>query len=701
MGTIKIAVDGKILDVEKEKTILEVVLDSGIYIPHLCHHPDLKPVGDCGICVVEVQGMDELPKACMTPATDGMVIKTNTTQVQDLRLEALDIIMVNHPPLCVGCHQFLNCELLSVRQFVGIGRYKGGRERKPKMRYTDPSNPLFIHDQMLCIQCGRCVRACNDLRGVGVLQFIEEGEDKWVGISANKTFKEAGCRFCGACVEVCPTGAMRDREDLVETKRLRDALLPCIDSCPAHVNIPLYVRLIREGKYSEAVAVIREKVPFPEVLGRICNHLCETSCRRGELNEAVSIRELKRYAVENDQKRIWKSHIQKNEPSGRKVAIIGSGPAGLTAAYDLALMGHAVTVYEAMPEAGGMLRYGIPAYRLPREVLDREIFEIQAQGVEIVTGEKIESLDDLLKLKGYDAVTVAIGTPRGLKPPIPGADLEGVHIGLEFLWNVNFGKEVRLGEKVVILGGGNVAFDCARVARRVGGKEVHIVCLEAADAMLADSDEIMQGEGEGICMHPARTFTRIILQSKNTLGVECLRVRSFRIEKNGSVDIDPIAGSEHILSADTVIFAIGQAPEQPRAFGLETNSRGYIEIDSETGHSSNAGVFAAGDIVTAGHSVVKAIVSGKEAARAINRYLGGDEYIPKSGSSNADSCLEPIENFAARTRCHRIDLKPENVETFNEVIKSFSCEEATGESMRCLRCDLRFNITPVKYWGEY
>lgn len=701
METITITIDGKTFAIEKEKPILEAALEVGVYIPHLCHHPDLKPVGDCGICVVEVQGMDELQKACMTPAADGMVIQTDTPQVQNLRLEALNNIMANHPPLCVGCHQFLNCELLSVRQFVGIGQYKGGRKRKLKMRYTDPSNPLFIHDQLLCIQCGRCVRACNDLRGVGVLQFIEEGEDKWVGIPGDKTFAEAGCRFCGACVAVCPTGAMRDREELIENKRLGDALLPCIDSCPAHVNIPLYVRLIREGKYAEAVAVIREKVAFPEVLGRICNHLCEMGCRRGEINEAVSIRELKRHAVENDQKQIWKSHIQKNEPSGRKVAVIGSGPAGLTAAYDLTLMGHAVTVYEAMDRAGGMLRYGIPAYRLPREVLDREIAEIQAQGVDIVTGQKIGSLDDLLENQGYDAVLVAIGTPRGLKLPIPGADLEGVRIGLDFLWDVNSGKKVSLGEGVVILGGGNVAFDCARVARRVGGKEIHIVCLEPADAMLADQDEILQGKVEGISVHPGKTFTRIIRQNENTLGVECLEVRSFRINKNGSVDIDPVAGSQHILSADSVIFAIGQAPIQSRVFGLETTPRGYIEIDAETGHSSTADVFAAGDIVTAGNSVIKAIVSGKQAARAINKYLGGQEYIPKSLSSDADSCLEPIDNFAAKPRYNKVDLSPENVETFNEVIKSFTCQEATEESMRCLRCDLRFDITPVKFWGEF
>jgi NADPH-dependent glutamate synthase beta subunit-like oxidoreductase len=463
----------------------------------------------------------------------------------------------------------------------------------------------------------------------------------------------------------------------------------------------LYVRLIHEGKYSEAVTVIREKVPLPEVLGRICNHLCEASCRRGEINEAVSIRELKRYAVENDQEKKWKAYIQKIDPSGRKVAIIGSGPAGLTAAYDLALMGHAVTVYEAMPQAGGMLRYGIPAYRLPREVLDREISEIRIQGVEIVTGEKVESVDELLKQKDHDAVLVAIGTPKGLKPPIPGADLEGVLIGLDFLWDVNSGKKVDLGERVVILGGGNVAFDCARVARRVGGKDIHIVCLEPADAMLADPDEIMQGKGEGISIHPARTFTRIIRQGENTLGVECLKVRSFKINKNGSVEIDPVTDSQHIFSADTVIFAIGQAPQQPRAFGLETTSRGYIEIDSDKYHTSAAGIFAAGDIVTAGHSVVKAIVSGKEAAKAINKYLGGDEYIQESLSCDAESCLEPIENFAAKTRCDRIDLKPENLETFNEVIKSFSCQEATEESSRCLQCDLRFEISPVKFWGEF
>lgn len=705
METIKLDIDGKTIETKTGKTILEAALEGGIYIPHLCYHPDLKPVGTCGMCIVEVEGMDEIPSSCMTQAENGMVIKTKTPKIEHMRREAMDLLLVNHPPECTDCSQYLNCELQSVRQYIGTAE-KITTKTKLKPIPVNRNNPLFVHDFIRCIKCGRCVRACNDLRGAGVLQFIEEGEETRVGVPGDKSLIDAGCRFCGACVEVCPTGSMRDKEELVEGKKRRQALVPCTYTCPAQINVPLYIRLIREGKFPEAAAVIREKVPFPEILGHVCNHPCENVCRRGEVNESISIRDLKRFAVENDQKRLWEHNIKKNDPTDKRVAVIGSGPAGLTAAYHLTRLGHSVTVYESLPLSGGMMRYGIPEYRLPRDVLERELKEIENFGVEIKTDTKIESLDDLIQDEDYDAALVACGAHRGQKLPIPGADLANVLIGLDFLREINSGKEVKIGEKVLVLGGGNVAFDCARVARRKGAQEVHIACLEPRDAMLADPEEIEEGEEEGVIIHPSRTFSRILEEEGLILGVECLEIESFEFDDDdGSLEIETIEGSEHVLTADTVIFAIGQHPDIPDEFDLDLDDLGRIDVDPYTFDTSEDGIFAAGDAVTGTGSVIGAIASGKKGAAAVDKYLGGNGEIDEILAPPIDEpefWLGPGEDFALKKRKQRVCNDVENrVTNFCEITKGLDTEKAIDESNRCLRCDLRLKITPVKFWGDF
>jgi formate dehydrogenase beta subunit len=373
---IKLIIDGKETETLQGKTVLEAALEGGTYIPHLCHHPDLKPIGTCGICVVEIKGMEEPVSSCMTAASEGMIVETKNPQIEQLQREAMEKLLVNHPPECVECSQYLNCELQSVKQYVGIAEDASTKTKlKPIPKNT--SNPLFIHDFIRCIKCERCVRACNDLRGAGVLQIIEDEEGKHVAIRDEKSLAEAGCRFCGACVEVCPTGSMRDKEELMEGKKRRQALVPCTYTCPARIDVPRYVRFVREGKFAEAAAVIRERVPFPNVLGYVCTHPCESSCRRGEVNDAISIRDLKRFAVENDRERLWEKNAKQAAATDKRVAVIGSGPAGLTAAYYLARLGHEVTVFESLTQAGGMMRYGIPEYRLPRDILEDEIKEIE------------------------------------------------------------------------------------------------------------------------------------------------------------------------------------------------------------------------------------------------------------------------------------------------------------------------------------
>ena len=703
LGTIKLTIDDKTIETEEGKTILEASLENGTYIPHLCHHPDLKPIGTCGICVVEQEGVDEPLTSCTTLVAAGMVIKTKTPRIEQMRRKAMELMLVNHPPECTECSQYLNCELQSVKQYIGITDDLTSKTRVKPIP-VDRRHPLFIHDFIRCIKCERCVRACNDLRGAGVLQMIEEDGSKRVVIAEGKTLLEAGCRFCGACAEVCPTGSMRDREELMEGKKRRQALIPCQYTCPVGIDVPRYVRLVRKKKYAEATAVIREKVPFSKVLGYVCNHPCESVCRRSEVNEAISIRDLKRFAAENDYERLWEKNSRKASPTNKRVAIVGSGPAGLTAAYYLTKLGHGVTVFESLPSAGGMMRYGIPAYRLPRDVLNSEIHEIEKMGVEIKTSTKIESLEKLMLDDGYDAVLVAVGSQVGQKLQIPGADNKNVLIGLDFLQAVNLGESVELGKKVLVLGGGNAAFDCARTARRLGADDVHIACLEPRGAMLADPEEIEQGGEEGITIHPSHTFKEVLIEGNKLMGVECLDVESFEFDDDGSIEIEAVEESEHILSADTVIFAVGQRSEVPAEFDLDIDERGRIEVDPYLLDTSVEGIFAAGEAVTGKGSVIEAIASGKKGAIAIDKYLGGDGEIDETLAplEEPECWLGPGDGFASLGRVRLSSIEAgERVNSFCSIVPSFDEEEAISESSRCLQCDLRLRITPVRFWGDY
>jgi NADPH-dependent glutamate synthase beta subunit-like oxidoreductase len=421
------------------------------------------------------------------------------------------------------------------------------------------------------------------------------------------------------------------------------------------------------------------------------------------VNEAISIKELKRFAAERDNSKLWKKNSRKAPLTGKRVAIVGSGPAGLTAAYYLSKLGHGVTVFEALPFPGGMMRIGIPEYRLPRDVLEEEIREIESVGVEIMTSSRVESLNSLFA-EGYDAILVAVGTHEGQKLPIPGADQDGVRVSMDLLRDVNLGETVEVGKRVLVLGGGNVAFDCARVARRLGADEVHLACLESRDKMVATPDEISEGEEEGVVIHPSRTFTRILREHGHMIGVECLNVDSFEFDEEDKARINVIEGSEHLLPADMVIFAIGQRPQIPDRFELVTGRGNRIEVDSYTLQTSREGVYAAGDAVTGTTSVIEAIASGRNGAVVVDRYLGG--------SGDIDEALAPIEKpepglgkregFARESRSENPRLAPdERVRSFCRVVHDLDEKAAAAESHRCLQCDLRLKITPVKFWGDY
>ncbi len=695
-----ITIDGIRLEVPADKNVLECALENGIYIPHLCHHKDLNPLGSCRMCIVEVEGKRDVTPSCILKAKDGMSIKTKTPKLEHLRMLALELLLTGHPEDCSTCPTYGSCELQMLIQYIGpkTGRLK----MRTKGFRTQEDNPLIIHDMNRCILCGRCVRACNELRGVKVLQYQKKEMETYVGTVHNKLLKDEDCRFCGACVEVCPTGTIRDKLMNSEVKK-ENAVVPCRHACPAHTDIPRYIRHVKNGEYDEAAAVIREKVPFPRTLGYICNHVCELECKRKEVNEAMSIREIKRYAADHDTGTYWKGKGKQLPDTGKKVCIVGGGPSGLTAAYYLRKQGHDVTLKEALPTAGGMTAYGIPSYRLPREVISEEIEVIEKQGVRIEVNTKVEK--PLQLLKEYDAVLMSIGTHKGVQLPMKGGNLKGILVNVDFLRNVSMGRETGIGNRVIVLGGGNVAFDCARTAKRLGAQEIHLACLEARDAMTADDEEIEQAQQEGIFVHPAKTFERIT-GTDSVTGVDFMDVKSFTFDENRRAVIEKAEGSEQHICADTVIFAVGQRTDIAVNAGLELGRGNSITVknieDDKT--TSVEGIFAAGDAIYGTKSVIMAIESGREAASQIDKYLGGDGDISEilAPAQKTDPYIGQCPGFGYEKRKQtKVDSPEVRCSNFNLFDHGICDGDICAEAGRCLQCDLRLQISEPSLWGDF
>jgi len=459
---------------------------------------------------------------------------------------------------------------------------------------------------------------------------------------------------------------------------------PCQNACPARIDVPRYIRLIDEGKLGEAVAVIREKVPFPAVLGCVCLHFCEAKCRRGEIDEPLAIRVLKRFAAEHDTG-LWKQNSKVLPSSGKKVAVVGSGPAGLTTAYYLAKLGHKITVFEALPVTGGMMRLGIPEYRLPREVLNREIDEIKAVGVEIRTNSKVESLDELFE-QSYSAIFISVGAHQGIDMGIEGEATAGILDGVDFLRDVNLGMKGNIGNKVLVVGGGNTAIDASRTALRLGAKEATIAYRRTRAEMPASAEEISEALKEGVKIVYLVAPVKII-NLNGKLKVEFIRMELGGVDESGRRRPIPVKGSEFVGEYDTIIKAIGERPEVPDGYVLSVGRGGGIAVDSDTLATSREGVYAGGDAVTGPASVIEAIAAGRQAAISIDRYLGG--------RGDIDEQLAPPEEVTPFTieegerRRPPMDMLPlDKRKGFAQVELGFDAAKATEEAKRCLRCDL-------------
>jgi NADPH-dependent glutamate synthase beta subunit-like oxidoreductase len=468
-------------------------------------------------------------------------------------------------------------------------------------------------------------------------------------------------------------------------------VVPCTNACPAHIDIPRYAYYIGQGKPGESTAVIREKVPFPGSLGRVCIHPCEQACRRDELNQPVCIKFLKRFADDHDSG-LWRERSFHLPSTGKRVAVVGSGPAGLTAAYYLAKLGHSATVFETLPELGGMMRVGIPAYRLPREVLNREIGEIKNVGVEMKTNTRIESLDELFE-QGYDAVFLGLGAHGAMKMGVEGEDAPGVLEGVTFLRRVNLSEKVETGKKVVIIGGGNVAIDCARASLRAGAGDVIIIYRRTRAEMPAADEEIEEVLHEGVKIVYLTAPSRMSTGNGKVL-LECIRMELGEPDASGRRRPVAVKGSEFTEEYDSVIAAIGQVPEVPAAYGVKTGRGNTIQADRSLA-TSREGVFAGGDVQIGPASVIEAIAAGRTAASAIDRYLGGKGEI--------DEVLVVPEEFPAWFgrdegyafwEAPKMPVIPKDERSgYKEVEMGYPEDVAVQAAKRCLRCDARLKVS--------
>jgi DMSO reductase iron-sulfur subunit len=559
-----------------------------------------------------------------------------------------------------------------------------------KAIYKEDKYGAVLVDPDKCTGARQCWKACP----YGAPQFA--GDE--LGLKMSK------CNMCvdrladglnPLCVLSCSMRALEfgPIDELIKkygnVQRLEDMPrkehAPCRIACPAGFKAEGYIELISEGKFDEAINQFREATPFVGVLGRTCTHPCETDCRRGQFDDAISICSLKRFMADIELKKGRKKVPQVNRNRGEKIAIIGSGPAGLQCAYDLTKLGYQVTVFEAAPRSGGLLRYGIPEYRLPKKILDDEISYIEEIGVEIKTNSPVKKIEDVFS-QGYKAAFIAGGAWQSLRAGVSGENAKGIIYALDFLRQVNSGQKITIGNKIVVIGGGSVAIDSARTSLRLGAKEVHLVCLECRDltlndSMLAQDREIEEAEEEGVTIHPNLGIGRFLTKGEEVIGLETVNCISVK-EDDGTFAPKFNGCSSLTLYADNVIIAIGQTIDKSALPDeLKRKIGKVVSADSLTLQTEDKRIFAGGDMVSGPADIVSAVSSGKEAAISIDRYLRGVD-LKQGRHLPPKSVRSKIE---VKTQAHRV-LDLAKRKSFTEVDLGFSKDMALEQSSRCLNC---------------
>lgn len=583
MSLVRVNINNRELTANEGSTILKIALDNGIDIPNLCYSENLKSYGACGMCVVEVEGNPKLVRACSTPATDGMIIRTDTPRTTAARKTALTLLSSDH---------------------------KG------------------------------------------------------------------------------------------------DCRPPCVNACPGHTDCQGYVGLVANGQYEEAIKLVKNVIPLPASIGRVCPHPCETECRRGKVEEPIAIADIKRFIGDIDiQNGTYVPDM--DEPTGKTVAVVGSGPAGVSCAYFLAAKGHKVVMYEDKPYPGGMLRYGIPQYRLPKELLDAEINTLTKMGVDIKCNVKLgEDISISYLKKKYDAVFVAIGAWASMSLGCKGEDMEGVLGGIEFLRKVTLAEPIYLGQHVIVIGGGNTAMDVARTAVRLGADHVQVLYRRTRAEMPAEDIEIEEAEEEGVEFTYLVAPIDVIEENGRAKAVRCQRMKLGAPDKSGRRSPEPIPGDEVTIPADLIVSAIGQRVNAENVKELEVTKKGTISVNANTFETSMPGIFAGGEAATGPKIAIEAIAQGKNAAHVIDSYLKGEI------TSVANPCYieqEDLtsEDFADREKKDREHLKVVPAQkrkmSFGAISETFDEEKALREASRCLECGCHdyFECKLVKYLGKY
>ena len=592
--SITYTIDGVKVTAEPSDTILTSATRAGVEIPTLCFDKRTAIYGACGVCLVEVEGVPKLLRACSARPQEGYVVRTDTDRVNRARATALELLLSDHTGDCRG---------------------------------------------------------------------------------------------------------------------------PCKLNCPAMTDCQKYVGEIRDGRYKDAVSTIYEAFPLPASIGRVCPHPCEDACRRQMVEEPISIAFLKAFAADKVEADGDPYVISCEPDTGKRVAIVGGGPAGLTAAYFLRRYGHAVTIYDQQPKMGGMLRYGIPEYRLPKAVLDREIQIIADSGVEMVNGVRLGKDIDFDELRSkFDAVLLAIGAWKSVNMRVPGEDLAGVHGGIDFLERLGMGERPAIGKRVAVCGGGNTAMDCCRTAVRLGAEEVYVVYRRTRNEMPAADIEIEEAEEEGVTFKFLTNPIEFYGEDGHVTGMRLQVMELGEPDASGRRRPVPVEGKTEDIPVDDVLMAIGQTANCEGVAAELLTQRGTIACDEMTFRTSIDNVFAAGDVTNRGAGIaIEAIAEAQKAALCINNYLEGDEVRAKVPYFvTREVTPEEFEDRPKQNREKMPGLAPEERRSnFEPVYFGFSEEQALREASRCLECgchdyyDCRlikfanmFDVDPARFAGE-
>ncbi|MDA8404968.1 MAG: FAD-dependent oxidoreductase [Desulfobacteraceae bacterium] len=541
-----------------------------------------------------------------------------------------------------------------------------------------------------CLGFGDCAQACK-------FNAIHLGAGGYPVVHKEK------CVGCGACETACPKSILEVRtvsHRLLHLNAVDDALAPCTQTCPAEIDIPRYINHIRNGDFEAAVNTIREKNPLLLACGRVCPHPCESFCRRGIADEPVSINQLKRFVADMEMNSGKRLPIDRAPDTGKRVAVIGGGPAGLSCAYFLRRAGHHPEIFEAMPKLGGMLRYGIPEYRLPKKVLDWEIEGILHLGVKNHTNARLGVDFDFGSLiaSGFDAVFFSIGAWNDANLRIPGEDLDGCFTGINFLARIGNGEKIPIGRRVAVIGGGNTAIDCCRTLIRQGVDKVYLVYRRTRQEMPANEVEITAALNEGIEFLFLSAPNRVMgNDEKQVIGLEYLKMELGEPDSGGRSRPLPVKGSETVLDVNMIITAIGQSPlldfrgKGDRLDGLSITRWNTFDVNPATCQTNVPYIFAAGDSATGPALVVDAIGGGRKAARSIDLFLKGKPVVPQPkaifNKYIPGAIFESVDGVVKKKRTQVPELPvASRIHSLDEVALVITEAQARYEANRCLNC---------------